>query len=80
MMHQQSNSLAQLILMFEEYREVLIPAAGGGASVCKVHDLQEIGALAATLRLYGINLGNRAGYSHPVPPRNLEQVHKIISE
>jgi hypothetical protein len=80
MMHQQRNSLAELILLFEEYREVLIPAAGGGATACKVHDLQEIGALAATLRLYAINLGNRAEAPHLAQSRHLKQVDKVISE
>jgi hypothetical protein len=80
MMHQPINSLAELILLFEEYREVLIPVEGGGATVCKVHDLQEIGALAATLRLYGINLGNWADPLHPEQPCSLRQLDKIIAE
>jgi hypothetical protein len=80
MMHRQRNSLAELILLFAEYREVLIPVAGGGVTACQVHNLQEIGALAATLRLYGINLGNRAEAPHFAQSRHLKQVDKIISE
>lgn len=76
-----ANTLSVIISMFEEYEEVLLPTAGGCTSRHNIHNLQEIGALAATLRLHGLNLGNRAGASHLVTKtRNLKQVVKVISE